>query len=137
MNTTQLYSCPNILFRSLYSTHVNQAENSKPKCSKQAFAQIKSRACTHPAGVSATAVSTGAYYTCAIVTGGGLRCWGYNGNGQLGIGSTSSQYSPVAVGLGSGMSVQHALLPRARSKTRAVFFVAFALRCPLCHNIMA
>ena len=28
--------------------------------------------------------------TCAIVNGSGLWCWGYNGFGQLGIGSTTN-----------------------------------------------
>jgi alpha-tubulin suppressor-like RCC1 family protein len=61
------------------------------------------------AGVSATAISVGESHTCAIVTGGALMCWGRNGNGQLGIGSTSDYHSPVAVGLGSGMSATSAL----------------------------
>jgi alpha-tubulin suppressor-like RCC1 family protein len=49
------------------------------------------------AGVSATAIFASEYHTCAIVTGGGLRCWGYNNYGQLGIQSLSAQYSPAAV----------------------------------------
>ena len=55
------------------------------------------------AGVSAVAVATGYYHTCAIVTGGSLVCWGSNGNGQLGLGSTTDQHSPQAVSLGSGV----------------------------------
>jgi alpha-tubulin suppressor-like RCC1 family protein len=39
---------------------------------------------------------------CALVTGGGILCWGYNRYGQLGIGNTEDQYSPVAVSLQSG-----------------------------------
>ena len=54
-------------------------------------------------GVSAVAVATGYYHTCAIVTGSSLLCWGGNGNGQLGIGSTTDQHSPQAVSLGSGV----------------------------------
>ena len=41
--------------------------------------------------------------SCVIVTGGTLKCWGYNGYGQLGTGDTSTQYSPVDVSLGAGM----------------------------------
>ena len=46
---------------------------------------------------SFTAIAVGNAHTCAIEAGGGVMCWGNNGNGQLGIGSTDSQTSPVAV----------------------------------------
>ncbi len=46
------------------------------------------------AGVSATAIALGYYHTCAIEKGGGVKCWGYNGYGQLGIGSTQGQTRP-------------------------------------------
>ncbi len=51
----------------------------------------------HPPGASTTAIALGMVHTCIIATGGGAKCWGYNGNGQLGIGSTSNAWSPVDV----------------------------------------
>lgn len=44
------------------------------------------------------AVATGYGHTCALTTSGGVRCWGLNGNGQLGIGSmaTAVLYAPPA-----------------------------------------
>jgi hypothetical protein len=38
-----------------------------------------------PTGVSAIAIAAGDTHTCAIVTKGGLMCWGMNYYGQLGI----------------------------------------------------
>ncbi len=49
------------------------------------------------AGVSAAIIALGEVHTCAILAGGGVKCWGGNNYGQLGIGSTSQQNSPVTV----------------------------------------
>ena len=54
------------------------------------------------AGVNVTAVAAGGEHTCAVASSGGLWCWGGNDKGQLGIGSTAAQHSPVAVSLGAG-----------------------------------
>ncbi len=57
---------------------------------------------SHPTvltGLSAIAITSGYYHTCAIVMGGGVKCWGNNDVGQLGIRSTTNQNSPVDVEL--------------------------------------
>ena len=60
------------------------------------------RCCCIPPGVTATSIAAGAYHTCALVTGGVVKCWGQNSDGQLGTGNTSPQTSPVVVNLGTG-----------------------------------
>jgi alpha-tubulin suppressor-like RCC1 family protein len=35
-------------------------------------------------------VKTGAYFACALYDEGSLKCWGWNGSGQLGLGTTSA-----------------------------------------------
>ncbi len=55
------------------------------------------------AGLSPVAVSLGDDHACAIVTGGGVKCWGLNFAGALGDGSTERKTSPVSAKIGAGM----------------------------------
>ena len=48
-----------------------------------------------PQGRTALAISSGSHYSCAILDNNSIYCWGYNNNGQLGVGSTISSSLPV------------------------------------------
>ncbi len=68
-------------------------------------------------GVIATAIATGFAFSCTLVTGGGIMCWGTNDQGMLGIGSLGTgnqEILPVTVKLGSGECV---FIPQRRFAT--------------------
>jgi alpha-tubulin suppressor-like RCC1 family protein/Leucine-rich repeat (LRR) protein len=51
-------------------------------------------------------IATGAQHACAVLTTGGLKCWGYNSNGQVGDGGSTATNRPTPVdvsGLTSGV----------------------------------
>jgi alpha-tubulin suppressor-like RCC1 family protein len=48
-------------------------------------------------GVTVTAIDAGLIHTCALIDGGTVRCWGHNGSGALGDGSTTDAGIAVSV----------------------------------------
>ncbi|HEY3496393.1 MAG TPA: hypothetical protein VGK73_16955 [Polyangiaceae bacterium] len=55
---------------------------------------------TEVAGAGWTAVRTNTFHSCALEGSSSLRCWGRNMEGQLGLGNTDSEPTPVLVGSG-------------------------------------
>ncbi|MBI5611288.1 MAG: hypothetical protein HY902_20610 [Deltaproteobacteria bacterium] len=50
-----------------------------------------------PGITNAIRISAGRQHTCAVLSDGTARCWGYNYYGQVGDGSTQTRTGPVAV----------------------------------------
>jgi alpha-tubulin suppressor-like RCC1 family protein len=65
------------------------------------------------------AISVGDAHSCAVTRAGGVKCWGFNGDGQLGNGSTTNSRVPVNVrGLTGGVTAIAAGLDYTCAVTR-------------------
>jgi alpha-tubulin suppressor-like RCC1 family protein len=53
---------------------------------------------------AAVDVTAGLVHTCAVAVGGAAWCWGANGDGRLGDGTTTDQVLPTPVDVGTGLT---------------------------------
>lgn len=75
-----------------------------------------------------TAIAAGSFDSCALTKSGAVRCWGGNGNGQLGDGTTVERTKPVdVIGFGAAKATV-AIVPRFVTVTPARV-AAIGLRC--------
>lgn len=59
---------------------------------------------TVPLGAAATQLSAGGSFTCALISGGAVRCWGEGLGGRLGTGAEDSRLDGIDEGLGDEAS---------------------------------
>ena len=57
-------------------------------------------------GRTAKSVSVGGHHTCAVLDDDTVKCWGYNNNGELGVGDSTNRLVPTAVDLGTGRTAK-------------------------------
>jgi alpha-tubulin suppressor-like RCC1 family protein len=71
-----------------------------------------------------TGVSAGGMVTCILVHGGGVKCWGYNVDGELGDSTMTSSSTPVSVG-----GVTGAIAVNSGYKHSCVVYPAGTISC--------
>jgi len=79
--------------------------------------------CQDPGSLSVKQVVTGGFYTCVVLSNGGVRCWGQNNLGQLGDGANSDRSALPLINVLTGVTSMTAGLNHACAVR------AGALRC--------
>ena len=70
----------------------------------QCFCSTTPVAVSMPAGVTFSAVTAGGFFSVALDTSGNAWAWGYNGEGELGNGTTTDSATPVQVSMPAGIT---------------------------------
>ena len=76
----------------------------------------------------ATAISAGGWHTCALLDNASVKCWGENGNGQLGIDNTTD------MGKTSGSMAQLTGINLGTGRTATAIAAGYYHSCALLDN---
>jgi alpha-tubulin suppressor-like RCC1 family protein len=63
------------------------------------------------------AIATGGHHSCSVLEGGGVKCWGFNSDGELGDGTNDLRTTPVEV---TGLSEKVAKIEAGDNYTCAI-----------------
>ena len=84
-------------------------------------------------GITATAIASGYFHTCAILDNSSIKCWGLNDSGQLGIGDTSN-FGDGVNGLGSNEIVDLPTVDLGAGRTTRAITAGDSHTCALLDN---